>query len=49
MKLLKKKTMLIALFLALILCLSFILPSFIHSDSQLSAREIDVDQIGTLS
>jgi hypothetical protein len=49
MKLIKNKTIIISLFLALILCLSFLLPTIINTKNELSTRSIDVNEIGTLS
>ena len=49
MKLFKKKTFFTSLALACILCLSFLLPSFAYVNNDLVTRNIDVNEIGTLS
>lgn len=49
MKLFKKKTFFTSLALAFILCLSFLLPSFAYANNDLVTRNIDVNEIGTLS
>jgi len=49
MKLIKKKTIFTSMFLALILCFSFLLPSFINSKNYVSTRSVDVNEIGTMS
>lgn len=49
MKLLKKKTVFVSMFLVFVLCLSFLLPSFAYVNNDLDTRNIDVNEIGTLS
>lgn len=49
MKLFKKKTIITSVFLTLILCFSFLLPGFINSKEIISTRELNVNQIGTIS
>ncbi len=49
MKLLKKKTVFISMFLVFVLCLSFLLPNYINLNNDLATRNIDVNEIGTLS
>lgn len=49
MKLLKKKTIFTSLLLALVLCLSFLIPGLLGIKQSVSTREIDVNSIGLLS
>lgn len=49
MNLFKKKTIITSMILTLMLCFSFLLPSFINSQNNISTRDIDVNEIGTLS
>ncbi|MDD4350974.1 MAG: hypothetical protein PHP83_02200 [Clostridia bacterium] len=49
MKIFNKKAICIALFLALIVCLSFLLPGYINSKNNVATRDINVSEIGTLS
>lgn len=49
MKLLKKKTIFTSVLLALVLCLSFLIPGLLGIKQSVSTREIDVNSIGILS
>ena len=49
MKLFKKKTFFTSLVLTCILCLSFLLPSLASINNDLATRNINVNEIGTLS
>lgn len=49
MKLFKNKAMFTSIFLALILCLSFVMPSFLETKQNVATREIDVNNIGIMS
>lgn len=49
MKLLKKKNIFTSLVLALIICFSFLLPSFFNSEKEIKTRDINVNELGILS
>lgn len=49
MKLIKKQTFFTSLSLVFILCLSFLLPSFTYANNNLTTRNVNVNEIGTLS
>ncbi|NCB48557.1 MAG: hypothetical protein EOM55_02915 [Clostridia bacterium] len=49
MKIFKKKIIFTSMFLALILCFSFLLPSFINSQNNIFTRDINANEIGALS
>ena len=45
----KKRNIFVSCFLALIMSLSFVLPSIISSKNSIKMRTIDVNELGTLS
>lgn len=49
MNLFKKKTFITSIFLTLILCCSFLLSNFFNSRQDINTRNINVNEIGTLS